>query len=130
LLNKLRRDDITLHGDGLQSRAFCYVDDLIERLFRLMGSSHDVVGPINLGNPEEITMRELAELTIDLTGSRSKIVYVPRPEDDPQQRQPDISRAGALLGWKPRTPLKEGLLHTIEYFDRVLNRLPSPSSVE
>jgi UDP-glucuronate decarboxylase len=112
--------DITIFGDGTQTRAFCYVDDLIDGLIRLMKSNDEVTGPINLGNPEEFTMLELAAAVIDLTGSRSKVVHRPRPEDDPKQRRPDISRAGDILKWKPRTPLKEGLTKTIAYFEELL----------
>jgi UDP-glucuronate decarboxylase len=113
--------DITIYGDGTQTRAFCYVDDLIDGLIRLMKSHDEVTGPINLGNPEEFTMLELATAVIGLTGSRSKVVYRPLPEDDPRQRRPDISRAGDILKWKPRTPLKEGLTKTIAYFEELLN---------
>ncbi|WP_407165442.1 UDP-glucuronic acid decarboxylase family protein [Bradyrhizobium sp. ORS 111] len=120
IVQALRGHDITIYGDGLQSRAFCYVDDLIDGLMRLMQSPDEVTGPLNLGNPHEITMRELAELTIELTGSRSKIVHRPLPQDDPRQRQPDISRAHAMLGWAPRTPLRQGLARTITYFEGML----------
>ena len=113
--------DITLYGEGTQTRAFCYVDDLVESLILLMASADEVIGPVNLGNPNEITMRELAETIIDLTGSKSKIVRRPRPEDDPGQRQPDILLARTKLGWAPRTPLREGLTKTIAYFDNLLN---------
>jgi UDP-glucuronate decarboxylase len=112
--------DITLYGEGTQTRAFCYVDDLIESLILLMASADDVIGPVNLGNPSEITMRELATTVIDLTGSRSKIVHRSLPADDPAQRQPDISLARAKLGWEPRTPLRDGLTKTIAYFDDLL----------
>ncbi|KWV46015.1 NAD-dependent dehydratase [Bradyrhizobium macuxiense] len=120
IVQALRGNDITIYGDGLQSRAFCYVDDLIDGLVRLMQSPDEVTGPLNLGNPHEMTMRELAELTIELTGSRSKIVHRPLPQDDPRQRQPDISRANALLGWTPQTPLRQGLARTIAYFEGML----------
>jgi UDP-glucuronate decarboxylase len=112
--------DITIYGDGTQSRSFCYVDDLIDGLIRLMATPDDTIGPINLGNPQEFTIAELAGHVIDLTGARSKLVYRPRPEDDPRQRQPDIAKAKAALGWAPATPLKEGLRKTIDYFDRLL----------
>jgi UDP-glucuronate decarboxylase len=112
--------DITIFGDGAQTRSFCYVDDLVDGLVRLMTSRNGVIGPINLGNPKEFSIRELAEITIDLTGTRSRIVYRPRPLDDPKQRRPDISRALDLLGWAPRTQLKEGLTRTIAFFDRLL----------
>lgn len=112
--------DITVFGDGLQTRAFCYVDDLIDGLVRLMETGDDVVGPINLGNPEEFTILELASAVIDLTGSRSRIVHRLAPQDDPRQRQPVITRAHEMLQWQPLTPLKEGLLQTIAYFERLL----------
>jgi UDP-glucuronate decarboxylase len=113
--------DITVYGDGSQTRSFCYVDDLIDGLFRLMATRADVTGPMNIGNPAEFSMVELATMVIDLTGSRSRIVHRPRPEDDPEQRRPDISRAQELLDWKPRTMLKEGLTRTIAYFDQLLS---------
>ncbi len=113
--------DITVFGDGLQTRAFCYVDDLIDGLIRLMDTSHDMTGPINLGNPEEFTMLELASLVIKLTGSRSRIVHRPRPQDDPRQRRPDISKANDVLKWAPRTALAEGLSKTIGYFEKLLS---------
>ena len=112
--------DLTLHGDGLQTRAFCYVDDLIDGLVRLMQSKDAVTGPINLGNPQEFTILELAEIVLDLTGSKSRLVHRPRPEDDPCQRRPDISKAEELLGWQPTTPLRDGLRRTISYFEEVL----------
>ena len=113
--------DITIYGDGSQTRAFCYVDDLIDALIRLMATPNDVTGPINLGNPNEFSMLELAQMVIGLTGTRSRIVHRPRPEDDPRQRRPDISKAQDLLSWTPKTPLKEGLAHTIAYFDKLLS---------
>jgi UDP-glucuronate decarboxylase len=113
--------DITIFGDGLQTRSFCYVDDLIDGLIRLMNTSDDVTGPINIGNPTEFNMLELASLVIELTGSRSRIVHRQLPQDDPRQRRPDISKAKAVLGWTPRTPLREGLIRTIEYFERQLS---------
>ena len=112
--------DITVFGDGLQTRSFCYVDDLIDGLVRLMNSANDVTGPINIGNPEEFTILELAELVIALTGSRSRIVHRPRPQDDPRQRRPDISKANDLLGWAPQIALRDGLIKTIEYFEHLL----------
>ena len=112
--------DITVFGDGLQTRSFCYVDDLIDGLVRLMNSSDDVTGPINVGNPQEFTILELASLVIELTGSRSRIVHRPRPQDDPRQRRPDISRAHDLLKWAPQVPLREGLMRTIAYFEDLL----------
>jgi UDP-glucuronate decarboxylase len=113
--------DVTVYGDGSQTRSFCYVDDLIDGLVRLMATRADVTGPVNIGNPAEFSMLELATMVIDLTGSRSRIVHGPRPEDDPKQRRPDISRAQDLLAWKPRTMLEDGLKSTIAYFDRLLS---------
>jgi UDP-glucuronate decarboxylase len=112
--------DITVFGDGLQTRAFCYVDDLIDGLVRLMNSPDDVTGPINIGNPKEFTILELASLVIELTGSRSRIVHRPRPQDDPRQRRPDISKAHDLLKWAPQIPLREGLIKTVAYFEDLL----------
>jgi UDP-glucuronate decarboxylase len=120
IIQALRNQDITVYGEGLQTRSFCYVDDLVEALLRLMNTPHDVTGPVNLGNPAEFTIRQLAEMTISLTGSASKIVYRPLPQDDPKQRCPDISRAQELLGWAPRVQLREGLMKTIEYFEQLL----------
>jgi UDP-glucuronate decarboxylase len=113
--------DITVFGDGLQTRSFCYVDDLIDGLVRLMNTPHDVIGPINMGNPEEFTILELASLVIELTGSRSRVVHRPKPQDDPRQRRPDISKANDMLRWAPRTALAEGLAKTIKYFDKLLS---------
>jgi UDP-glucuronate decarboxylase len=113
--------DITVFGDGLQTRSFCYVDDLIDGLVRLMSTADDVTGPINIGNPKEFTILELAQLVIDLTGSRSRVVHRPRPQDDPRQRRPDISKANDVLAWSPRTELKEGLARTIAYFEGLLS---------
>jgi UDP-glucuronate decarboxylase len=115
--------DITVYGDGTQTRAFCYVDDLIDGLIRLMKSQDDLIGPINVGNPEEFTIIDLATAVIDLTGSRSKVVHRPRPEDDPRQRRPDISKAQRMLNWEPHTPLMEGLMKTVAYFEELL-KLP------
>jgi UDP-glucuronate decarboxylase len=112
--------DITVYGDGSQTRSFCYVDDLIEGLVRLMGSADPVTGPINIGNPTEFTILELASQVIELIGSRSRIVHRPLPQDDPRQRRPDISKAHEVLGWSPHTPLQEGLKHTVAYFDELL----------
>jgi UDP-glucuronate decarboxylase len=112
--------DITVYGDGAQTRAFCYVDDLVDGLVRLMNSADAVTGPINIGNPTEFTMLELAAAVIDLTGSRSKVVHRPLPEDDPRQRRPDISKARQMLDWRPRIPLQEGLAKTIAYFEGLL----------
>ena len=113
-----------IYGDGSQTRSFCYVDDLIEGLIRLMASPDAVIGPINIGNPIEFSMLQLATAVLDQTGSRSKIVHRPLPQDDPRQRQPNITKAQDLLGWQPVTPLKEGLAKTIAYFEDLL-REPS-----
>ena len=120
IVQALRNQDITLYGDGSQTRSFCYVDDLVEGLIRLMETGDNVSGPINIGNPEEFTIRELAEIVIDLTGSRAKIVHLPLPADDPKQRQPDISKAKDLLGWTPKVKLRQGLTKTIGYFEPVV----------
>jgi len=120
IVQALQGQDITVFGDGQQTRAFCYVDDLVEGFIRLMKSADDVTGPINLGNPGEFTMLELAKNVIDITGSRSKIVHKPLPADDPRQRKPDISKAMSELGWKPTVSLKEGLTKTVAYFDGLL----------
>ena len=112
--------DLTIYGDGTQTRAFCYVDDLIDGLVRLMDSEDRMTGPINLGNPKEFSMLELAGAIVDLVGSRSKVVHCPLPEDDPRHRRPDISKAHDKLGWKPHTPLREGLKKTILYFEGLL----------
>jgi UDP-glucuronate decarboxylase len=113
--------DITVYGEGLQTRSFCYVDDLVDGLIRLMDTPADITGPVNVGNPTEFTIIELAQMLISLVGSRSKIVHRALPENDPKQRQPDISLAQELLGWKPRVALKEGLMRTIKYFERLLS---------
>ena len=112
--------DITVYGDGTQTRAFCYVDDLIDGLIRLMQSKDEVTGPINLGNPQEFTILELARTVIDLAASKSRIVHRPLPENDPRQRRPDISKAATMLGWRPQTALADGLKRTIAYFEAVL----------
>lgn len=112
--------EITIYGDGSQTRSFCYVDDLIDGLIRLMRSEDDIVGPINIGNPVEFSMLQLANVVIELTGSKSRIVHRPLPQDDPKQRQPDIAKAQKSLGWKPATPLREGLDKTISYFEALL----------
>jgi UDP-glucuronate decarboxylase len=112
--------DITVFGDGTQTRSFCYVDDLIDGLIRLMNTGDDVIGPINIGNPKEFTMLELASIVIELTGSRSRVVHRARPQDDPRQRRPDISKADDLLGWAPAMALREGLIRTIAYFEELL----------
>lgn len=122
IVQALRGDPITIYGDGKQTRSFCFVSDLVEGLRRLMDSPEEVTGPINLGNPGEFTMIELAEAVIRLTGSTSSLVFRPAPVDDPRQRQPDITKARAKLGWEPTIPLEQGLVHTIAYFDRLLSK--------
>jgi len=120
IVQALKNMPITIYGEGRQTRSFCYVDDLIDGILRLMESPKDVLGPINLGNPEEFTIRELAEIVIEMTGSRSKIEYHGLPVDDPQQRRPDISKARELLGWQPGIALRDGLTRTIAYFEERL----------
>lgn len=120
VVQALRGEPLTIYGDGSQTRSFCYVDDLIDGLVRLMDSPAEITGPINLGNPAECTILELAELVKELTGSRSEIVFRPLPQDDPVRRCPDISRARRELNWEPKVPLREGLARTIEWFERVL----------
>ena len=120
IVQALRNEPITLYGDGTQTRSFCYVDDLIEGFVRLMDSSDDLTGPVNLGNPGEFTMIELAQAVRDLTCSGSELVHEPLPQDDPRQRQPDIEVARRELGWEPKVSLREGLKPTIAYFDRLL----------
>lgn len=120
IVQALRGEDITLYGDGDQTRSFCYVDDLVAGLIALMESPDGVTGPINLGNPGEFTIKELAENVIDLTGSASKMVHKPLPQDDPRQRQPDITRAKEQLDWEPGIKLRDGLTKTIAYFDGLL----------
>jgi len=121
IVQALKGDPITVYGEGTQTRSFCYVTDLISGLISLMDTEDAITGPINLGNPVEFTMKQLAELVIELSGSHSKIVYQPLPEDDPRQRSPDIARARQILGWEPSIPLREGLGSTIDYFDRLLS---------
>ena len=120
IVQALQGEPITLYGDGQQTRSFCYVDELIDAFVLLMDA--DLNGPVNLGNPTEFTMRELAELVIELTGTKSKINMGPLPTDDPTQRQPDISLARENLGWEPAVQLKEGLDRTIAYFDKLLDQ--------
>ena len=123
VVQALKGEDITLYGDGQQTRSFCYIDDLVDGIVRMMNQI-ETHGPVNLGNPDEFTIRELAELVIELTGSRSRLVQRPLPKDDPVRRQPDISRARAALGWEPKVALREGLLRSISWFD---NRLRETS---
>lgn len=120
IVQALNNEDITIYGTGKQTRSFCYVDDLIEGFCRMMSSADDVTGPVNLGNPGEFTMLELAEKVLRFTGSKSKLVFKPLPQDDPKQRKPDISKAKQLLDWQPKVPLDEGLKETIKYFKKVI----------
>src|SRR5262252_414051 len=120
IVQALRNQSITIYGDGHQTRSFCYVEDLVKALLLLMATPDDVTGPLNLGNPEEFTIRELAETAIALSGSSSTIVHLPIPADDPRQRCPDISKAQKLLGWSPKVGLRDGLMKAIEYFDQLL----------
>jgi UDP-glucuronate decarboxylase len=133
IVQALRGEDITLYGDGSQTRSFCYVDDLITAMMRTMEDTPDsFTGPVNIGNPGEFTIRELAELVVELVGSRSRLVYLPLPQDDPKQRRPDISLAKSALNWEPQVALREGLTETIAYFRSVLTgegpRVVLPSS--
>ncbi len=120
IVQALKGQDITLYGDGAQTRSFCYVDDLIDAFISFMDKDGDLPGPINIGNPTEFTIKQLAENVIDLTGAKSKLVYRPLPSDDPKQRQPNIEKARELLGWQPKVALRDGLQKTIEYFDGLL----------
>jgi UDP-glucuronate decarboxylase len=126
----LAGDNITIYGDGSQTRSFCYRDDLVEGMIRMMEGPDEFIGPVNLGNPDEFTILELAQLVIELTGAKSKLVYEPLPQDDPTRRRPDIRLAQEHLGWSPQTPLREGLTKTIAWF-RTINvadyRPPSPN---
>jgi UDP-glucuronate decarboxylase len=122
IVQALKGEDITIYGDGNQTRSFCYVDDLVEAFMRLMNTADDFTGPVNTGNPGEFTIKELAEKVVDMIGTKSKIVYKPLPFDDPKQRQPDISLAKKELGWEPTIQLEEGLIKTIAYFDDLLKR--------
>lgn len=124
IVQALKGDPLTIYGTGSQTRSFCYVDDMIEGFVRLMSSDESLTGPVNLGNSAEFTIKELAELTIELTGSASPIVFHPLPVDDPKQRRPDLGLAQNRLGWHPETPLREGLQLTIDYFDRLLTSRP------
>jgi UDP-glucuronate decarboxylase len=120
IVQALRGHDITIYGKGTQTRSFCYVDDLVEAVVRMMETPSHVTGPINIGNPHEFTIRELAELIIKLTGTKSKLRFEPLPSDDPRQRQPDISEAKLTLNWEPKIQLEDGLTKTIAYFDNIL----------
>ena len=121
IVQALTEKDITVYGEGDQTRSFCYVDDLVEGILKLMTTEKGITGPMNLGNPIEYTILEIAEIIIDQIGSKSKIIFEPLPEDDPKQRQPDISFAKSELNWEPKTQLKEGLDKTIQYFDQTLS---------
>jgi UDP-glucuronate decarboxylase len=129
IMQALRNQDITIYGDGQQTRSFCYVDDLVEAMIRMMATGPAETGPINIGNPAEFTIRQLAEMIVELTGSASKLVFRPLPSDDPKQRRPDISRAEAALGWRPAVPLREGLAKTIAYFDHLLRQNESQHDI-
>ena len=122
IVQALAGNDITLYGDGSQTRSFCYVNDLVEGISRLMDRPDDFVGPVNLGNPNEFTIRELAEMILKITGSKSKTVFRPLPPDDPRQRQPDITIARNELGWEPKVTLNDGLIETVSYFKYLLSR--------
>jgi UDP-glucuronate decarboxylase len=124
IVQALKSEPITIHGDGSQTRSFCYVDDLIEGFIKLMGSPAGFTGPVNLGNPAEFTIRELAEIIVGMTGSKSKLRFIRLPADDPKQRKPDIALAKEKLGWQPSISLREGLRFTIASFDRMLTRQP------
>jgi UDP-glucuronate decarboxylase len=126
IIQALNNEDITIYGDGSQTRSFCYRDDLVEAMIRMMDTGDDVVGPINIGNPVEFTIKELATLVIEMAGSRSKLIHLPLPQDDPLQRRPDISLAREKLNWEPTVPLREGLAKTIAYFETLLR---SPEAV-
>ncbi len=122
IVQALRGQDITVYGEGTQTRSFCYVDDLLEGFIRMMATEDNVTGPVNLGNPTEFTIKELAEKIISLTGTKSKIIHKPLPDDDPTRRKPDITRAKQVLGWEPTVPVEEGLKKTIEYFRSKINK--------
>ncbi|MCW2284312.1 UDP-glucuronate decarboxylase [Rhodoblastus acidophilus] len=121
IVQALEGRDITLYGDGSQTRSFCYVDDLIEAKIRMMSTGPEVTGPVNIGNPTEFTIRDLAELVLEITGSKSRLVFEPLPADDPKQRQPNISKANKVLDWEPKISLRDGLIKTIAYFDGLLS---------
>jgi UDP-glucuronate decarboxylase len=129
IVQALKGEDITLYGDGLQTRSFCYVDDLIDGFMRMMATGAEETGPMNIGNPAEFTIRELAALVLELTGSSAKLVYRPLPSDDPKQRQPDVSRAKAALAWRPHVSLREGLVKTIAYFDATMSKDAPQSNI-
>jgi len=122
IVQALKNEPIHIYGDGSQTRSFCYVDDLIDAFLKLMGTPDDITGPINLGNPNEFTIQELAEKIIGLTGTKSKIIHMPLPQDDPKQRKPDITKAKEILDWEPKIQLKDGLSKTIAYFEKILKK--------
>jgi len=124
IMQALGGEPITIYGEGTQTRSFCFVTDLIEGLMRLMGTGDEITGPMNIGNPVEMTIRELAEVVIELTGSRSKLVFEPLPSDDPVQRKPDIGFARRALDWEPKVKLRDGLVQTVAYFDKLRSGLP------
>jgi UDP-glucuronate decarboxylase len=128
IVQALKGEDITIYGDGRQTRSFCYVDDLIEAMVRMMDTAPEVTGPINIGNPGEFTIRELAELVIEKTGAGSRLIHRPLPQDDPMQRRPDIAMAREILGWEPEVELGRGLDATIAYFEELLSRDPGAAS--
>lgn len=129
VMQALTGRDITLYGDGSQTRSFCYVDDLVEAMIRMMATGRETTGPINVGNPKEFTIRELAELIVELTNSKSKLMFLPLPADDPRQRRPDIAKAKHLLGWEPSVALGDGLIKTIAYFEDLLRRGEGPHEI-
>lgn len=125
IMQALKNEPITIYGEGNQTRSFCYCDDMIDGFIRMMDTGDDITGPVNIGNPNEFTIKQLAEEVIDLTNSSSRLNYLPLPQDDPKQRRPDITRAGEWLDWEPRIQLREGLQKTIAYFDTLLKEDPS-----
>ena len=127
IVRALKGENITIYGDGNQTRSFCYVDDLVEAMLRMVDTPKEITGPINIGNPNEYTIRDLAELIIELTGTKAKIMFEKLPADDPRQRQPDISKARELFGWEPKTMLRAGLMKTITYYDRLLSEDTVPA---
>lgn len=120
IVQALNNEDITIYGDGSQTRSFCYVDDLLEALIRMMDTTDEVTGPINIGNPQEFSIHDIAEIIVSLTDSRSQLVFAPLPDDDPRRRQPDISLARERLDWEPKVGLMDGLKETIQYFRHLL----------
>ncbi len=122
IVQAIKGEDITIYGDGSQTRSFCYVDDLIEAMVRMMNTSKDTTGPINIGNPTEHTMIELAEMVLRIANSKSKLIYMPLPSDDPKQRKPDISKAQATLDWRPQVSIEDGLKETVAYFKNLLSQ--------